>query len=78
MTRLASAAASVDRYKQSRHVSTKEEAAMMALFSRLIMIALLWSVPLGAMAESSQPAAAPTQALLKRSRSIRTRCSPRR
>jgi Protein of unknown function (DUF3300)/Chaperone of endosialidase len=65
MTRLASAAASVDRYKQSRLVSTKEEAAMMARFSRLIMIALLWSVPLGAMAESSQPAAAPTQPLLK-------------
>jgi Protein of unknown function (DUF3300)/Chaperone of endosialidase len=38
---------------------------MMARFSRLIMILLIWSVPLGAMAESSQPAAAPTQPPLK-------------
>ena len=36
---------------------------MMVRFSRLIMIALLWSVPLGAMAQ--QPATAPTQPLLK-------------
>ena len=36
---------------------------MMTRFSRLIMIALLWSVPLGAMAQ--QPATAPTQPLLK-------------
>jgi Protein of unknown function (DUF3300) len=35
----------------------------MIRFSRLIMIALLWSVPLGAMAQ--QPATAPTQPLLK-------------
>ncbi|OLB74409.1 MAG: hypothetical protein AUI16_14740 [Alphaproteobacteria bacterium 13_2_20CM_2_64_7] len=35
----------------------------MTRFSRLIMIALLWSVPLGAMAQ--QPATAPTQPLLK-------------
>ena len=38
---------------------------MMARFSRLIMIALIWSVPLGAMAQSPQPAAAPAQPLLK-------------
>ncbi len=36
---------------------------MMTRFSRLTMIALLWSVPLGAMAQ--QPATAPTQPLLK-------------
>ena len=36
---------------------------MITWFSRLIMIALLWSVPLGAMAQ--QPATAPTQPLLK-------------
>jgi Protein of unknown function (DUF3300)/Chaperone of endosialidase len=36
---------------------------MITRFSRLIMIALLWSVPLGAMAQ--QPATAPTQPLLK-------------
>src|SRR2546430_3715810 len=36
---------------------------MMTRFSRLIMIALLWPVPLGAMAQ--QPATAPTQPLLK-------------
>jgi hypothetical protein len=36
---------------------------MMTRFSRLIMIALLWCVPLGAIAQ--QPAAAPTQPLLK-------------
>src|SRR5262245_2413433 len=35
----------------------------MIRFSRLVMIALLWSVPLGAMAQ--QPATAPTQPLLK-------------
>ncbi|HKA79115.1 MAG TPA: DUF3300 domain-containing protein [Xanthobacteraceae bacterium] len=33
--------------------------------SRLMMIILLWSVPLAAMAETSQPAAAPSQPLLK-------------
>ena len=38
---------------------------MMARFSRLIVVALLWSVPLGAMAQSPQPAAAPAQTLLK-------------
>ena len=38
---------------------------MMARFSRLIMIALIWSVPLGAMAQSPQPAAAPSQPPLK-------------
>jgi Protein of unknown function (DUF3300)/Chaperone of endosialidase len=43
---------------------------MMARFSRLIMIALLWSVPLGAWsvplgAMAQQPATAPTQPLLK-------------
>jgi hypothetical protein len=42
---------------------TNEEAAMLARLSRLIMIALLWSVPLGAMAQ--QPVTAPTQPLLK-------------
>jgi hypothetical protein len=36
---------------------------MITRFSRLIMIAVLWSVPLGAMAQ--QPATAPTQPLLK-------------
>jgi hypothetical protein len=36
---------------------------MMARLSRLVMIALLFCVPLGAMAQ--QPATAPTQALLK-------------
>ena len=36
---------------------------MITRFSRLIMIALLWSVPLGVMAQ--QPATAPTQPLLK-------------
>jgi uncharacterized protein DUF3300/endosialidase-like protein len=36
---------------------------MMTRFSRLILIALLWSVPFGAMAQ--QPATAPTQPLLK-------------
>src|SRR6266511_991485 len=36
---------------------------MMTRFSRLTMIALLWTVPLGAMAQ--QPATAPTQPLLK-------------
>jgi hypothetical protein len=36
---------------------------MITRFSRLIMITLLWSVPLGAMAQ--QPATAPTQPLLK-------------
>jgi Protein of unknown function (DUF3300) len=35
----------------------------MTRFSRLITIAVLWSVPLGAMAQ--QPATAPTQPLLK-------------
>ena len=38
---------------------------MVARFSRLIIIALLCAVPLGAMAQSPQPAAAPTQPLLK-------------
>ena len=32
---------------------------------RLLIVALLWCVPLSAMAQSPQPAAAPTQALLK-------------
>jgi Protein of unknown function (DUF3300) len=41
----------------------KKEAAMMTRLSRLIMIALLWFVPLGAIAQ--QPATAPTQPLLK-------------
>ncbi len=36
---------------------------MMAQLSRLVMIALVWCVPLGAMAQ--QPASAPTQPLLK-------------
>ena len=36
---------------------------MMARLSRLVMIALVWCVPLGAMAQ--QPATAPTQPLLK-------------
>ena len=38
---------------------------MVARFSRLIIIALLCAVPLGAVAQSPQPAAAPTQPLLK-------------
>ena len=38
---------------------------MITRLSRLIMIALLWSIPLGAMAQSPQPAAAPTQPLLQ-------------
>src|SRR5215204_2037272 len=38
---------------------------MTTRLSRLIMIALLWSIPLGAMAQTPQPAAAPTQPLLK-------------
>ena len=37
----------------------------MSRLSRLILIALLCAVPLGAMAQSPQPAAAPTQPLLK-------------
>jgi hypothetical protein len=37
----------------------------MAWFLRVIMIALLWSVPLAAMGQSAQPAIAPTQPLLK-------------
>jgi uncharacterized membrane protein YgcG len=45
---------------------TSEEAAMSRLL-RLIMIALLCAVPLGAMAQSPQPAVAPTQPLLKAS-----------
>jgi hypothetical protein len=42
---------------------SNEEAAMMAWFSRLIIIVLLCYVPFGAMAQ--QPATAPTQSLLK-------------
>jgi Protein of unknown function (DUF3300)/Chaperone of endosialidase len=38
---------------------------LVTLLSRLMMIILLWSVPLAAMAETSQPAAAPSQPLLK-------------
>ena len=38
---------------------------MVARFSRLILIALLCAVPLGAVAQSPQPAVAPTQPLLK-------------
>ena len=38
---------------------------MVGWFSRLIVIVLLCAVPLGAMAQSPQPAAAPTQPLLK-------------
>jgi Protein of unknown function (DUF3300) len=45
--------------------ATNEEAAIMAHVLRFIMIALLCSVPLGAMAQSPQPATAPTQPLLK-------------
>jgi Protein of unknown function (DUF3300) len=52
-----------DRAKSSG--GTNEEAAMMAWFLRVIMIALLWSVPLAAMGQSAQPAIAPTQPLLK-------------
>ena len=56
---------------------------MMASLSRLIMVVLFCSLPLAAVAQSPQPAAAPTQPLLKapsstscwrRSRSIRIRC----
>src|SRR4051794_29609131 len=38
---------------------------MVARFSRLIIIALLCAAPFGALAQSPQPAAAPTQPLLK-------------
>jgi hypothetical protein len=44
-------------------MGTNEEVATMARFSRLIMIALLWCVPLGALAQ--QPTTTPTQPLLK-------------
>ena len=37
----------------------------MAQLAQLIMVVLLWSVPLGAMAQAPQPAAAPAQPLLK-------------
>jgi Protein of unknown function (DUF3300) len=37
----------------------------MARLSRLIMIVLVWSMPLGAEAQTAQPATAPEQALLK-------------
>src|SRR5215470_13230311 len=37
----------------------------MASLSRLILFLLLWSLPLAALAQSPQPAAAPTQPLLK-------------
>src|SRR5215467_7300178 len=37
----------------------------MAALSRVILFLLLWSLPLGALAQSPQPAAAPTQPLLK-------------
>src|SRR5262245_17567719 len=37
----------------------------MPRFLRLTMIALLWSIPLGAMAQTPQPASAPSQPLLK-------------
>ena len=37
----------------------------MAFVSRLVLFLLLWSLPLGALAQSPQPAAAPTQPLLK-------------
>src|SRR5215468_1398760 len=37
----------------------------MASLSRIVLAILLWSLPLGALAQSPQPAAAPTQPLLK-------------
>jgi Protein of unknown function (DUF3300) len=44
---------------------TNKEAGTMARLSRLIMIVLLWSMPLGAEAQTAQPATAPEQAQLK-------------